>query len=75
MIQGACNSSSEFSRMIGQLFSKLPFINFIGFIDDLLLSSNIEKYHLKQLRRLRFILERLEWGIQGEFDSVELGSV
>ena len=57
MIQGACNSSSEFSRMIGQLFSSVPF-NLLCYIDDILLSSNTEEEHLK---RLRFILERLEW--------------
>ena len=58
MIQGASNSSSEFSRMIGQLFSKLPFNNLLCYIDDILLSSNTEREHIK---RLRFIFERLEW--------------
>ena len=59
LIQGAINSSSDFSRAMSQLFSNTPFSSLCHFIDDLLMSSNTVEEHLK---RLRFIFERLEWG-------------
>ena len=59
LIQGAINSSAEFSRCMSQLFSNTPFSSLCFFIDDLLMSSNTVEEHL---RRLRFIFQRLEWG-------------
>ena len=59
LIQGQTNSSAEFSRCMTQLFSRVPFNCLLIYIDDLLLSSNSVHEHL---RRLKFILQRLEWG-------------
>ena len=59
MIQGHTNSSSEFSRMINQLFERVPFNSLLIYIDDLLLASKSVDEHI---RRLKFILQRLEWG-------------
>ena len=46
MIQGAINSSAEFSRCMAQLFSSTPFSSLCFFIDDLLMSSNTIEEHL-----------------------------
>ena len=59
LIQGQTNSSAEFSRMMTQLFAKVPFNCLLIYIDDILLASNTIPEHL---RRLKFILQRLEWG-------------
>ena len=59
MIQGAINSSAEFSRAMGLLFESTPFSSLCFFIDDLLMASNTEREHIK---RLRFMFQRLEWG-------------
>ena len=57
LIQGQSNSSSEFSRMMAQLFSKVPFKSLLIYIDDILMASNSITEHLS---RLRFIFERLQ---------------
>ena len=58
MIMGHVSSSAEFSRMISQLYSKVPFQNLIFYIDDLLMGSKTVEEHFK---RLEFVLERLSW--------------
>ena len=59
LVQGQTSSSSEFSRCMAQLFSKLPFRALVVYIDDILMGSQTAEEHLK---RLRFILDRLSWG-------------
>ena len=58
MIQGQANSSAEFSRCMALLFQKVPFKCLLVYIDDILLASTTISEHL---RRLKFVLQRLEW--------------
>ena len=59
MIMGHKTSSSQFSRMTTQLFSKIPFENLIFYIDDLLVGSSDDPE--EHMRRLEFVLKRLSW--------------
>ena len=59
MIMGHVNSSSQFSRMMAQLFSKIPFPNLICYVDDLLVASPDDP--IEHLKRLEFVFKRLSW--------------
>ncbi|MCP4459200.1 MAG: DDE-type integrase/transposase/recombinase, partial [Cytophagales bacterium] len=59
LVMGAKNSSSQFSRCMALLFSKIPFNSLVFFIDDLLMGSKTADEHLK---RLKWIFSRLSWG-------------
>ena len=56
MLQGHKTSSAQFSRLMSQLFSKVPFQNFLHFVDDLLVGANTVQTHIA---RLDYILNKL----------------
>ena len=58
LTQGHLNSSSHFSRMMAQLFNKIPFKQLCYFVDDLLVGSNTFDSHMQ---RLRFVFERFAY--------------
>ncbi|MCP4456954.1 MAG: RNA-directed DNA polymerase [Cytophagales bacterium] len=59
LVMGQTSSSAQFSRMINQLFSKIPFESIILYVDDVLLwSSDLDSHLIK----LRYVFERLTWG-------------
>ena len=59
LVQGQTSSSAQFSRMVSQLFSCVPFESLILYLDDALLWSHDLESHLK---KLRFFFDRLTWG-------------
>ena len=56
MLQGHKTSSAQFSRLMSRLFSKVPFQNFLHFVDDLLIGADTVAQHIK---RLEYILSKL----------------
>ena len=59
LVMGTKSASAEWSRALQMLFTKVPFESLVLYVDDMLLWSIDEESHLK---KLRFVLERLEWG-------------
>ena len=59
LVMGTKSASAEWSRALQMLFTKVPFESLVLYVDDMLLWSEDEETHLK---KLRFVLERLEWG-------------
>ena len=59
LVMGQTSSSSQFSRCMAHLFSRVPFKSLLCYIDDILMGSKTVAEHLK---RLRFIFDRLSWG-------------
>ena len=58
LTQGHLSSSSQFSRMMTQLFNKVPFMQLCFFVDDLLVASTNFRTHLE---RLRYVFERFAY--------------
>ena len=57
LVQGQKSSPAKFCRMTARLFAKLPFRNFIHFVDDLMIPTHDVSSHLQYLDH---ILERIE---------------